>query len=75
MVDRQEPANARDGDDDGDALPHGALPLPRVGQKGPGGCGFTGCMYVVMVGAAIALTLMIILALTRVWITPAIPRM
>ncbi|HWK89627.1 MAG TPA: hypothetical protein VNP72_06510 [Longimicrobium sp.] len=59
-------------DDDLD-LPEGMVPLPREYRRGPGGCGFSGCMYAVMIFFALALAAMVILALTRNWPTPAIP--
>lgn len=50
-------------------------PIPPEMYKGPGGCGFTGCMYAIMVFAAIALVLLVIGLLTREWIVPiASPR-
>lgn len=49
-------------------------PIPPEMYKGPGGCGFTGCMYTVMIFAALALALLIIGLLTREWIVPVVPR-
>ncbi len=45
-------------------------PIPPEMYKGPGGCGFTGCMYLVMVVAALALVLLVIGLLTREWTVP-----
>lgn len=45
-------------------------PIPPEMYRGPGGCGFTGCMYAVMVLAAIALALLVFGLLTREWIVP-----
>jgi hypothetical protein len=45
-------------------------PIPPEMYKGPGGCGFTGCMYAVMIFAALALTLLVIGLLTREWLVP-----
>ena len=45
-------------------------PIPPEMYRGPGGCGFTGCMYAVMVFAAIALALLVLGLLTREWIVP-----
>ncbi|HEX6042175.1 hypothetical protein [Longimicrobium sp.] len=49
-------------------------PIPPEMYKGPGGCGFTGCMYAVMIVAALMLALLIIGLLTREWIVPVVPR-
>lgn len=54
--------------------PEGARPLPPEFRKGPGGCGFTGCMYGVMVLFALALILLLIALFTRIWITTPMPR-
>lgn len=45
-------------------------PIPPEMYKNPGGCGFTGCMYAVMIFAALALALLVIGLLTREWMTP-----
>lgn len=45
-------------------------PIPPEMYKGPGGCGFTGCMYAVMIFAALALILLVIGLLTREWLVP-----
>ena len=56
-------------------LSRGMKPIPPEYYRGPGGCGFTGCMYAIMVFAAIALVLLVIGLLTREWIVPvASPR-
>ena len=49
-------------------------PIPPEMYKGPGGCGFTGCMYGVMIFAALALALLILGLMTREWIVPITPR-
>lgn len=48
-------------------------PIPPEMYKGPGGCGFTGCMYAMMVFFAVALVLLVIGLLTREWIVPLTP--
>jgi len=53
-----------------DALPEEMKPIPPEMYRGPGGCGFTGCMYAVMVFAVIALVLLVFGLLTREWIVP-----
>ena len=69
-----EPETTRDPNEPGD-LPPGVKPIPPEAYKGPGGCGFTGCMYAVMIFAAIALVLLVIGLLTRQWIVPpVVPR-
>ncbi len=45
-------------------------PIPPEMYKRPGGCGFTGCMYAVMIFAALALALLVIGLLTREWLVP-----
>ncbi len=69
---RMEPADearAPGGDAPADEMPE-FKPIPPEMYKGPGGCGFTGCMYAVMIFAALALTLLVIGLLTREWMTP-----
>jgi hypothetical protein len=56
-------------------LPDGVVPLRGAPQKGPGGCGLTGCLYTTVILFAVALLLMVIAALTRIWITSPMPRM
>ena len=51
-------------------LPDGMVPLPSEYRRGPGGCGFTGCTYAVMVLFVVALVLLLIGLATRIWITP-----
>lgn len=58
--------------DGADELPPGMKPIPPEAYKGPGGCGFTGCMYAVMIFAAIALALLVIGLLTRQWTVPPV---
>jgi hypothetical protein len=48
-------------------------PIPPEMYKGPGGCGFTGCMYALMIFAAIAMVLLVIGLLTREWMVPITP--
>ncbi|HEX6911114.1 MAG TPA: hypothetical protein VF142_12000 [Longimicrobium sp.] len=45
-------------------------PIPPEMYRGPGGCGFTGCMWAVMIFAALALVLLVVGLLTREWIVP-----
>ncbi|HST59975.1 MAG TPA: hypothetical protein VLK84_14820 [Longimicrobium sp.] len=45
-------------------------PIPPEMYQRPGGCGFTGCMYAVMIFAALALALLVIGLLTREWLVP-----
>ena len=61
-------------DDDQDAgLPDGVIPLPREPVRGPGGCGFVGCMNGVMIFFAVALVVMLIVLAFRIWIAPPPP--
>lgn len=55
-----------------DDLPDGVVPLPRQGAA-PGGCGLTGCLYVMMAVSALLLAVLIAFALLRGWPTPAAP--
>lgn len=74
MAEPEQARNAGAGDQP-DTLPQGMKPIPPEMYKGPGGCGFTGCMYAVMIFAALALALLIIGLLTREWMVPAtVPR-
>ena len=50
----------------------GMKPIPPEYYQRPGGCGFTGCMYAAMIFAAIALVLLVIGLLTRVWTVPIV---
>lgn len=58
------------GDADGPAPEPEFKPIPPEMYKGPGGCGFTGCMYAIMIFAAVALVLLVIGLLTREWLVP-----
>lgn len=69
MAETDETRAGGDRDLPGD-LPEGTKPIPPEMYKGPGGCGFTGCMYAVMIFAALALVLLVIGLLTREWIVP-----
>ncbi len=40
-------------------------------EKGPGGCGLTGCLYGTVGVFALLLIVMLFIVLTRVWMTPA----
>lgn len=53
-------------------LSPGMKPIPPEYYQRPGGCGFTGCMYAAMIFAVIALVLLVIGLLTRVWTVPII---
>jgi hypothetical protein len=53
-------------------LSPGMKSIPPEMYKRPGGCGFTGCMYAAMIFAVIALVLLVIGLLTRVWTVPVI---
>lgn len=55
-----------------EALPE-MKPIPPEMYKGPGGCGFTGCMYALMIFAALAMVLLVIGLLTREWMVPVAP--
>jgi hypothetical protein len=48
-------------------------PIPPEMYRGPGGCGFTGCMYAIMIFAVVALVLLVIGLLTREWMVPGVP--
>lgn len=50
----------------------GAKPIPPEYYQRPGGCGFTGCMYAAMIFAVVALVLLVIGLLTRVWTVPIV---
>lgn len=69
-TDLTDPAKPREPADD---LPE-MKPIPPEMYKGPGGCGFTGCMYILMIFAAVALALLVLGLLTREWIVPVVPR-
>ena len=66
-----EPEATRDPDEPYE-LPEGVKAIPPEAYQRPGGCGFTGCMYAVMIFAAIALLLLVIGLLTRQWIVPTV---
>jgi len=70
-----EPEEAREPGPGGaaDGLPE-MKPIPPEMYQRPGGCGFTGCMYAVMIIAALALALLVIGLLTREWMVPLAPR-
>ena len=48
-------------------------PATGVDATPPGGCGFTGCMWMVMIVFAVLLALLVFGLLTRVWIAPPLP--
>ena len=82
MTERDEEPRAPDPAEEADApepveSPEGMpemKPIPPEMYRGPGGCGFTGCMYVVMILAALALALLVLGLFTREWIVPVTPR-
>jgi hypothetical protein len=49
-------------------------PIPPEMYRGPGGCGFTGCMYTVVILAVLALVVLVFGLLTREWIVPVTGR-
>lgn len=53
--------------EDGAGTPAAIDPTP------PGGCGFTGCMWMVMIVFSLLLALLVFGLLTRVWIAPPPP--
>jgi hypothetical protein len=63
MTEREEPRE-RDGTE------QGAGATPVIDRTPPGGCGFTGCMWMVMIVFSLMLAALIFGLLTRVWITP-----
>ncbi|MBW3571191.1 MAG: hypothetical protein KY467_08795 [Gemmatimonadetes bacterium] len=69
-----EPERKEGGEDAGDwtDLSPEVKPIPPEYYGRPGGCGFTGCMYAAMIFAAIALVLLVIGLLTRVWMVPVV---
>lgn len=67
-----ERTGAEEGDEQPEPLPEGMKPIPPEYYRGPGGCGFTGCMYAAMIFAAIAILLLVIGLLTREWPVPPI---
>lgn len=69
-TDLTDPAEPRE---PADEMPE-MKPIPPEMYKGPGGCGFTGCMYILMIFAAVALALLVLGLLTREWIVPVVPR-
>lgn len=75
MAERDEEVRAAD-DGDGPEPVESAegmsemKPIPPEMYRGPGGCGFTGCMYAVMIFAALALVLLVLGLLTREWTVP-----
>lgn len=60
----------------GGARPRRVVPVREVDfremEKGPGGCGLTGCLYGMVGFFALLLIAMVVILLTRVWITPAV---
>jgi uncharacterized membrane protein YphA (DoxX/SURF4 family) len=78
MSEPEEQRNAGDADGSADADAADAQPefkpIPPEMYRPPGGCGFTGCMYAVMIFAVVALVLLVIGLLTREWIVPVSPR-
>jgi hypothetical protein len=79
MTERDERAEPGEADGPGPAESAEGMPefkpIPPEMYRGPGGCGFTGCMYAVMIFAALALALLVIGLLTREWTVPmAAPR-
>lgn len=71
MRDDDSPPRPEDAD-----LPDGVVRLPVVReiQAGPGGCGLTGCLYGTVAIFAVLLLVMLVVALTRVWMTPVVGR-
>ncbi|MBW3656734.1 MAG: hypothetical protein KY444_11580 [Gemmatimonadetes bacterium] len=53
-------------------LPDGVLPLPPEAYGPPGGCGFSGCMWMVIIVFSLLMALLVFGLLTRVWITPVV---
>ena len=53
-------------------LPDGIVKLPPEPGRPPGGCGFTGCMWTLMIVSGILLAIMIAIAVLRPWPTPVI---
>ena len=49
-------------------------PIPPEMYKGPGGCGFTSCLWILMIFAALAMVILVIGLLTREWMVPIAPR-
>lgn len=80
MAERDE-STAPDRDEDGGPEPVESAegmpemkPIPPEMYRGPGGCGFTGCMYVWMIFFALALAILVIGLLTREWMVPVTGR-
>lgn len=57
-------------------LPDGVVPLPPIKEAPPppGGCGLTGCLYGTVGVFAVLLLIVVLIALTRQWITPVVGR-
>jgi hypothetical protein len=53
-------------------VPDGMVPLPPEAYKPPGGCGFTGCMWLVIIVFSLLMALLVFGLLTRVWVTPVV---
>lgn len=51
-------------------LPDGVVKLPPE-EKPPGGCGLRGCLYGMVALFSLLLLAMVLIALLRVWQTPA----
>ncbi|HEX8395096.1 MAG TPA: hypothetical protein VF665_22305 [Longimicrobium sp.] len=56
--------------EDRDGTEGGGAAMPVIDRTPPGGCGFTGCMWMVMIVFSLLLALLIFGLLTRVWIAP-----
>lgn len=53
-------------------LPDGGVPLPPEAYRPPGGCGFSGCMWMVIIVFSLLMALLVLGLLTREWITPIV---
>jgi hypothetical protein len=69
-----EPERREGADDAGDwtDLSPGTKPIPPEMYRRPGGCGFTGCTWAMMIFFLIALVLLVIGLLTREWTVPLV---
>jgi hypothetical protein len=65
MTEREEPRERDDAAQD--------APVGVIDRTPPGGCGFTGCMWIVMIVFSVLLALLVFGLLTRVWIVPPPP--
>lgn len=50
----------------------GDQPVRAAGYAPPAGCGFTGCMWFVIIGFSVLMALLVFGLLAREWVTPVV---